>query len=275
MLRRYLLGCLVALVVARPGWAGTDAATAESLMRRSGLWEQLAAVAPQVRSGMLAGAAQARGAPSESELARLSRAVDAAYSVQRLRAACLAVLAKDLDPRHVAALRRWYDGPHGRTIVRLEQEQLRQDPQAIVDKAGALLAAMPAARRRTLNEIVLATRSAEWMAELHIGTALAAQQGAASMWPNAARPSAGQLKTALEAQRQQLIRTFGVLSLASFAVAYSTVPTPDLERYVEFLKSEAAKDFNAASMRAISGALFDAASDLGRTAPGARDKTNT
>jgi len=276
MLMRLLVWCCTFGLFAAPAWAGTDAATAESLMRKSGLWEQLVDIAPQVRAGMLAGIQRSGGKPSDAEIGRLSRAVDAAYSVQRLRSACLSAIAKDLDNKQVPALRRWYDGPTGRAITRLEESLSRQgDQQTTLERGAALLERMPASRRRALDEIVLATRSAELMAELTISTTLATQQGAASVSPNAARPSADEMKAALDAQRQQLIRTFSAISLASFAFAYSSLSTAQLVGYADFLKSGAGRHFSAVGARAFSAAMVDAAAELGRALPGSRDKVNT
>lgn len=275
MLMRFLVWCCTFALLAGPAWAGTDSATTESLMRKSGLWGQLAEIAPQMRTAVLASEARTGAKLSEMEIERLSRAVDSAYSAHRLRSACLAAISRDLDKTHVAALRRWYDGPIGRTITRLEQAQSKQNPRTTLDQGAALLETMPASRRRTLDEIVLATRSAELMTELAIGTALASQQGAASVSPKAGRPSLGEMMGALGAQRQQLIRTYSAFSLASFALAFSSVPTADLEGYVDFLKSEAGRHFNTVGMRALSAAMFEAATELGRATPGSRDKANT
>ena len=272
---RFLSWCCTLVLFAGSAWAGTDSATAESLMRKSGLWDQLAEIAPQVRMGVLASVAQSGRKPSEAEIERLSRAVDSAYSVHRLRLVCLGAISRDLDNAHVAALRRWYDGTRGQAFTRLDKAQSKQDPRTTLEQGALLLGKMAPARRRTLDEIVLVTRSAELMTELTIGTALAAHQGAASVSPNAPRPSMGEVKTSLDARRQHLIRTFSGLSLAGFAAAYSSLPTADLEGYVDFMKSDAGRHFSAIGMRAFSAAMFEAAAELGRTAPGSKDKANT
>jgi hypothetical protein len=102
VLNRLLAWCCTFFVMATPAWAATDAAAmAESLMRKSGLWEQLADVAKGVRAGMVAGTGQGARKPSPTELERLSRAIDTAYSAQRLRSACLAAITSELDPKHV------------------------------------------------------------------------------------------------------------------------------------------------------------------------------
>lgn len=276
LLIRLLGWCCMLGLVAGPAWAETDAATAESLMRKSGLWENLVDIAPQVRAGMLASVGQSGRNPTDAEIGRLSRAVEAAYSVHRLRAACLAAISRELDSTHVAALRRWYDGPVGRTIIRLEQALPTQaDQRTILEQGAALLRKMPPSRRRALDEIVLATHAAELMTELTINTMLATHQGAASVSPNTPRPSASDLKAALDAQRQQLTRTYGVISLASFAAAYSTVPTTDLVSYVDFLKSAAGRHFIGVGLRAFTAAMLDAATQLGRALPASKDKANT
>jgi len=120
-------------------------------MRKSGLWDQLADVAPQVRAGVLADVGRAGRKPSEAEMQRVSRAVASAYSVHRFRSACLAAISRDLANTHVAALRRWYDGPSGRTITRIELAQSKQDPRTIIEQGALLLETMPASRRRILE----------------------------------------------------------------------------------------------------------------------------
>ena len=265
-----------AIVLAGGAWAGTDTATAESLMRTSGIWEQLQDVAPQVRAGMLADIARGHRKPSETELGRLSRTVDAAYSAARLRSKCLAAIAKNLDRAQVGALRRWFDGPTGRAITRLEEALSKQaDPRATLQQGVELLQQMPASRRRALQDVVLATSGAELMAELAISSALATEQGVASVSPNAARASPAELKAALEARRPQLIRHFSNVQLASSAVAYSSLTTSEIARYTDFLKSEAGRHFNSVVMRAFSAAMLEAATEFGRALPGSRDKAHT
>jgi hypothetical protein len=270
---RRLLVAVVSAVVTLSAWAAVDAPAAESLLRKSGLWLQLAHVAPQVRNGTVAALARARTRPSQAEMERLFRAIDAAYSARSLRAACVAALSRELVPDHVAALGRWYDGPSGKAMTRLEQAQSGRNSQAILDEGAALLRDMPSSRRRILDEVVLATRSAELMTEITIGATLAVHQGAASA--NAARLPPGELKAALDARRHQFMRNFTALSLAGFAATYSSVPDAELEKYVDFLKSEAGRHYIAVSGRALSAALFNAATDFGRTAPGYRDRANT
>lgn len=275
MRRRASLCYGLALLLAGPAWGATDAATAESLMRKSGMWEQLKQIAPQVRAGIVGGAARSRQRPSDAENERLSRAVDHAYAAQRLRAACRATISRNLDSTHVEALRRWYDGDGGRHISSLERVQSAQDAETTVRRGTVLLGEMPASRRRTLEELVVVSRSAELQTELTIGTALAVHQSAASASPQTARPSLGEIKATLDKQRHGMTRAFSALSLASFAVAYASLSAAELEAYLDFLKSDAGRHYNSVTMRAFGTAMLDAAAELGRAAPGAKDKAHT
>jgi hypothetical protein len=275
MLMRCLLWYCSLLICASPVWAGTDAPTAESLMRKSGMWEQLEQIAPQVRAGIVAGTGRSGRRSTEAESERLSRAIDHAYAAHRLRVACRAAISKNLDSTHVEALRRWYDSGSGRHISSLERAQSTRDGQAALRRGTVLLEEMPASRRRALEELVVVSRSAELQTELTIGTALAVHHGAASVSPEAARPSLSEVKAMLEKQRHGMTRTFSALSLAAFAAAYASLSAAELDAYVEFLKSHAGRHYTSVTMRAFATAMLDAAAELGRAVPGSKDKAHT
>lgn len=261
--RRCLVVGLPLAFVRTPARAGVDRPTAESLLRISGLWAQLADVAPQARAEALGALNQRGAAPAQAEVDRLAQAIASAYSVQRLRSACLDTTSKNLDKAHVAALRRWYEGSPGSGIVRLEVAHSAQDPRIVLEQGAALLASMPSSRRRVLEEVVVATRVAELQTELAIGTSLAVGLGArAARDPTA--PSLSELKAALGARRHQIMRAAGAQALVAFASTYSSLPDADLDTYVDFLKSRAGRHFVDVAIHALGAAIFAAALDFGR-----------
>lgn len=263
--RRRLIVGLALAVVRIPAWAGVDRPTAESLLRISGLWAQLADVAPQARADALGALRQRGAAPTQAEVDRLSQAIASAYSAQRLRSACLGAASKKLDKVHVAALRRWYEGSPGSAIVLLEVAQSAQDQRVVLEQGAALLARMPSSRRRVLEEVVVATRVAELQTELAIGTSLAVVGQGARAARDPTAPSLGELKAALDAQRHQIMRAAGAQSLVAFASTYSSLPDADLDTYVNFLKSRAGRHFVDVAIHALGAAIFGAALDFGRT----------
>jgi len=269
---------LAAAALAAPGaWAQTDPATAEMLMKKSGLWEQLASMTPQVRNGMLAAMAKAPTAPTPAETERLSRAAEAAYAPDRLRGLARAVIAETLAKVHVPAIQAWYDTPTAAGISKLEEADSADtaDMGIRMQAGNAALEAMPSTRRALLGEMVLATRSAEFLTTITVNTALATFKGATSVRPNPAAPSEEQMKAMLQAQRPQMLQAFSQVALAGFARVYAPVAMADLTLYANFLKSDAGRHFNDVTARAFEAAIVDAATELGRRLPTTSDKANS
>ena len=68
----FIAGLLAAATLAH---AEIDRPAAESLVRKSGLWEQLSGVAPQVEAGLQQAMDKADLEPADSEKVRISRVV--------------------------------------------------------------------------------------------------------------------------------------------------------------------------------------------------------
>jgi hypothetical protein len=275
LLRFLLLGAF--FLSAGAAHAQIDNATTESLLRKSGLWEQVGSIAAQADAGLSGMFAQAATKPSAEEIERISRVVRESYSAQRLRAVSVGIVSKKLGAQHVAALLRWFDSPLGQTITKLEEEASAAsgDPQALMQQGVALLKKSAPARSELLKELLKETRSAEVMIQITINTSLAALRGAASVSPQTPAMSAEELKAALEAQRPQLMQAFSAMALAGFARAYEALSTEQLRSYVAFLKSKAGKHYDEVCMQALEAALTEAATELGRRLPSTKDQANT
>lgn len=272
-----LLFSAIALLASAAAHAQVPAAAAEQLMRQSGLWQQLASMPSQVRAGMAASTAQ-MGAPlSAAEEERVSKAIDTAYAEARLRSAALAVIQQELDARRVAQLTRWYASKLGQQIARLEERAAADvtDPGTLLRDGAAMLQAAPAERRAVIAELVKSTRSAEILLEITVEVTVAGLNGMASVRPDAGGPSEGQVRSALQAQRPQMLQTFTELAQASYATTYAVLPLSDLRAYLRFLQSDAGRHFNAVGARAFGAAMVQASTEFGRRLPGTKDQSNT
>lgn len=271
-------GVAVALLLASGALqAQIDKATAESLIRKSGLWEQLGAMSPQVQDGFVAGLDQGGLQPSEAERERLGGVLADAFAPQRLRAVAVGRVARGLKARHLSRLQRWFDSPAGRTIARLEEAATADatDPQTQLREGAALLEQLSPARRALLERLSAETRAAETLTQISINIVLAVQRGVSSAQYNAPGPSLAELRSALEAQREELQQTMSGFVLAGFARAYQSLPDEMLARYVAFYRSEAGAHFNLVSITALDAALTEASAALGRALPGLRDQGRT
>lgn len=270
--------CTAALLAtAALAHADIDKPAAEGLVRKSGLWEQLGAVGPQVEAGVQQAMSQAGRAPADSEKARVTRVVQSAYAPDRLRSVSTGVIAGGMQPRHLDALRRWFDSPVGQALTHAEEAAAtgQDDPRAALEEGAALLKSMPADRRKLLQDLLATTHSAEALVQITISTAVAVQIGVASTLPGTPQASANEIRAMLEAQRPQMLQAFTAMTMASFARTYAKVPSAQLRQYVAFIRTPAGTAFNDVVLQALEAALTDAASEMGRSLPGTRDSSNT
>ena len=273
MLRTFASSCLVFLLcTVGTASAQIDAASAEQLMRKSGMWMQVASLGPQMRSGLAAGAKQGASAIKPAELQGLLAAADSIFAAEPMRRSALRVISRSVDPTYLPALNSWFDSALGRNLVKLEEaaNASNLDPAKVARDGNALLAAMAPAKRALLQEMSAVMRAPELVTTIMINTTLAIQQGIASVSPGAPGPSRQELRAMMEAQRPQMLQAFGVLILATFASTYTSISLDQMQQYLTFLKSPAGQHYAAVEVLAYEAALVEAATELGKTVPGAR-----
>lgn len=265
------------LFAAGAAQAQVDKATAESLLRKSGLWEQLASIPVQAEAGLADVFAKSGAKPSAAETDRVSRAIRTAYSATRLRSVALEIVSTRLNAQHVAELQRWYDSRIGQDVTRIEEQASAEtgDPQAKMQQGFRLLERSPPARRQLLQDLLRETRAAELMTQMTINTSLAALRGLSSVMPEAPAVSLKELNARLETQRPQMMQTFSAVMLAGFARVYVSLPEDQLQQYVRFLASRAGNHYTAVCMEALEAGLMEAAADFGRRLPSTKDQANT
>ena len=259
--------CVHALVAAE-----VTAATAEALMRKSGVWAQLGDVASQVKAGLVQSATGGALSPEESH--RLNLIADAAFAPDRLREAVLQVLSRSTTVAQSANAFKWYDSAAGRQITAQEEafSTSFNDMNQVISDGNKALAQASANRQSLLSQTVQASRMAESMATLQINTTVAVMQGLANAMPNSAMSPALQMRKALEAQRPQMVAASVGLALSMSALTYQSVSDKALAQYVKFLASKSGAALTATMEEALVASLSQAAQRLGSgipVAPGA------
>lgn len=272
--RLALLALCLGPLVSAPSQAATDAATAELLMHKSGLWRQLDGLVPQVRAG-LSSAMERGGAArrTSEERVHLNAIVEAAYAADPLRATARRVLAADLEAPQVPALLAWYASPLGAKFTQLEEAASASatDQGAVLREGAALLAKATPARQALIGQMVEATAAGEAITAMVINTGLAIQAGASGVRPESDSADWIEMKAALEQQRPQMLEAFSRLSLGLFARMYEAASDAELKRYLQFLKTPAGRKFTAAGTHAITTVFVEAAVALGQGLAAPRD----
>jgi hypothetical protein len=265
-LQRWALVALMSMLATLPALAQVDAASAERLLRRSGLWAQLDAVAPQVLQGLAEAAAQGGRPPPPAEAERLAAAARAAYAGERLRSIALRQVAQELAPQHLAALMAWYASPTGVLMTRLE-ERSAADPRSsdVVQAEGqARWQALPPERQGQIDALLQAGGSIDSALSITLNTIAGVRQGLASVMPPGEGPTPEATRALLAEQLPRLRPAFEQLLRAASALAYTDASDAQLAEYLGFLRSPAGQHLSDLVLRVLDAAFLDGATELGR-----------
>ena len=257
--------CLTLLFLHSLAHAEIPAATAEALMRKSGIWAQLADVAPQAKAGIAQSAAASK--LNAEGMRRLESLTDEMFAATRLRASVQQVLVDRMTAAQAGDCLRWFDSPTGTQITRLEEASSADGDnmgQTLTDGNQVLATASPK-RQALLAQVVKVTRAAEGLVSMQINTTIGVLQGLASTSPHQHNtPSDQQLREVFAAQRPQMLATSTGILLTLFAHTYQPASDRALEQYVRFLTSKSGAALTAATTDALDQALSAAAQRLGR-----------
>ncbi len=257
--------------------AQTDRATAEALMRASGMWAQLEGVAPQVRAGIEAEQGSRGGdMPPEARELLAEMAADV-YHVDKLRARTLAVIARKLRKAYVPALRGWYQSPTGTRITALEESTATdsRDPNQLIQEGKAFLESVTPERRALIDRVITNAKVAETSADMMINTALGVFAGVLSMEPAGAAPGLEEFRTRVEAQRPQMVEAFRAINTGVLAKLYEPLSDSDLTAYADFLGSKPGAHFVDVARAGFNAAMGEAAASLGRGMPAMKSRKKT
>lgn len=246
--------------------AETDEATAEALMRDSGIWKELGEVSAQVHASLARALAEGSQQQEAAVLARMERAVDQAYAPERLRTSAREVLLQEMDQSHVPAIRQWYESDIGTTIANIE-DSAPADKEArtkLTETGAALLKDTLPSRRALLETILSASRAVEVTSRITINSTVAALRAVARANPEAPIPSEQKLRSSLDEARSRIEQALSIEFLQVCASMYAEVPDANLREYGKFLDSPAGQHLSAALGNAVDAALSDGAKRLGR-----------
>lgn len=236
-------------------------------MHKSGVWEQLADVAPQLKASV---ARDPSGASLDAQdIERLEQLAEDAYAAPRLRETFLQVLAGQITAAQSARAIKWYDSPTGRHITALEAASSASvdDMNRVLAEGNNVLSHTSAKRQALLAQTVRATRAAEGQVTLQINTTVSIMQGVANVLPSTSASGADTLRQAMEAQRPQMVAAASGVMLSLFALTYQSASDRSLEQYLQFLSSRSGDAISVAMMDALDKALSAAGRRFGSSIP--------
>ena len=247
--------------------AEVPAATAEALMRKSGMWSQLADVATQVKAGM--GQAPQSGSLPPEEIQRLERIVDDAFAASTLRESVLQTLTHDVTQEQSVDALKWFGSSEGKQIAAMEEAFSTNfdDMNRVMSDGNKALATASTKRHSLLSQTVKASKAGEAMATMEINVTVGILQGLASAMPHAGNGKTADLRKSFEAKRPQMVAANVGVALTMAALTYQSASDKTLEQYVKFLSSKSGAALTASMMDAMDQSLSNAAKRLGSAIP--------
>jgi len=254
------IGLVLLLWTALACAAPATTATIDELMRKSGLWEQLAGISNEFQKSVDAGALQ-QGVQDPHAAAALHRAFTVAYGPDKLRPAVAVVLASKLSAEDAQAALDWLGTDLGTRITKLEEASAAGAPP---ERAAELAAALPPERHALYAQLSRVLHAGDVGATIVINVAYGLARGIRIAVPELSMQDPEQVRDALEARRPQLVELLEAQTIASNAVTYATLSDAELKRYIAFAETPAGRRYHAATWTALDAALSDAAVDAGR-----------
>jgi hypothetical protein len=266
----YAFVCMAVICLHGLAAAEVPAATAQALMRKSGVWAQLADVATQVKMGMAKSSEAESLTPEDAQ--RLDQIADDAFSAARLRETVLQVLSHDITAAQSVDALKWFDSPAGRQITAMEEAFSANfdDMNRVMTEGNLLLSQASAKRQFLLSQTVTASRTAESMAGMQISSTVAIMQGLANALSNPSRsalPPVSELRTALESQRAQMVAANRGVALSMAVLNYKRAGDTVLAQYVKFLSSKSGVALTHGMEEALDKSLSNASQLLGSGMP--------
>jgi hypothetical protein len=265
---RVRIVALVAVLLSVVGCSTPDIrppdAVFDELMRKSGLWIQLAQVEPMMQAGV--SQAQARTtALTEEDLAHLQEAIASAYAADALRTTVRDRLVATLPAQDAAAVLRWLSSNLGQRITALEAAGLSPDAATKRSDAGPrLLASLPASRREKVERLAKSTFSADAAAAIIVDTMIGVSRGLTFGRTGVPVERAEDLKSKFQSQKDRFVEVLEPKIVADFASIYQPLSDQELDQYVAFCESSAGHEFALTSLDALDKALTEAATRLGQ-----------
>ena len=232
-----------------PAVTGDRDALIEEALELTGITKQLAGLAAQVTQNTNLG----KSPLDAKERAALLQALAAAFGAEPILATVRGVLRKDYDPQLMGVFVAQLRTP---TLRRLTAMEVEADTPELAQKLPAFAAGLkanppPAARMSRLARLDAATGTAAYMLELRGAVVRAGVRAIEPMLPPARRPKPGAVDAAIAgmiAQQRDLMRQ-EVLVL--FLYVYRGATDAELDEYIAFEESEAARWFQGLYRRAL------------------------
>jgi len=242
----------------------------EELTRKSGLWDQVAQMRVQMVGGVMEARRQATAAKQnlmdDATFARLAAAIDRSFAPEVLRETMTLYMEENLGPADETEVLRWLSSDLGQRFTRMEvQAGDIKELQKAETEAPKLRAALSKARLEKFQRLASALDAGNTTATLTINLTSAIIFGIALVTPDTdADLAANEIRRRMEAQRPQMAKYFADRALQTYSFVYRNASDAQVETYVKFAETPAARRYHGAGIKSLDQTLSQAANALGQ-----------
>lgn len=248
------------------GSTGAFALQNQDLITKSGLEQQLNELHQGIAS--ISDLLKQRGVPIDDKFNKAwAEAVPNAYHIDKTLAVVDGGLEKLLTKDDKTFLLDHYSSPLGQHITELEIAASKADTQAEIQANAEKLTAdadKSSDRIALYQDIDKASGATELAVEMTMNFSLAMTIGMTSSMEGPKDIDIEAFRGELDRQRLAINQQLSSQTLAVLAYAYRDLKTEDLNSYLTFLRSPAARKFNLGVGKLISESLAAQSHDLGR-----------
>ena len=257
-------------------FAGASAALAEApgrrtdeLMHKSGLWKQVGQYHDLMKSGAVDARARDKAAgksdPGDASFARLLAAIDQAFAPERMRQTVGREITDHLSATDESQVFAWYSTDLAARFTRVEEKSGEAAQQKRIDQgAERYWRRVGPERRKMCERLAVATDAGEANATLLIDISAAVMYGLALAERNGDEGAVTELRRKMESQRAQLVESMSKQSMWTYAFIYQDFNDDDLESYVRFIETPAARHLGKLVTKGTTEAFRQGGVELGR-----------
>jgi uncharacterized protein GlcG (DUF336 family) len=246
------------LALAQP--SGLSPEIADRLMAASGLDGELEQLPMLLKSALDRAAAEEPRLPDAPRVA-LQSAMAKAFSAAALRSDVRRDLIASLSQEDATEVLGWLTTALGKKATELEGVTL--DDARLAERAADFDSLVSGERRQKLERFEQAIGGSESLYHIIANMEIAVARGMAQAKGSDPIAVEQLVRGALEARKAAMMTEMRRQVLASYSLTYGPLADADLERYVAFAETPAARRYHAATVRAVQAAMTAAAERFG------------
>ena len=234
------------------------------LYRLSGIQKQIEQYSDMTKAALSSGNQPAT--MNAEEIKEIGKLFDKVFAPQALQPVVVGFLQNNLDSSDIKKVLEWLRSPAGRRITQVEEARSSaQGYQDMMDYANGLASNPPPQDYlKKMQDLATNINLFESTVNISLNAQLALMTAvAAATSPEFNERQFNQLADQLQALKPAMAEKVSQMAMLGLLYTYNDMAAADLDPYIAFNATPAARNYNAAAVSALNEALIQASKQLG------------